>query len=192
MSAVDVVVVGGTAAGVCAAVAAARGGAQVALLEAGRHLGGMVSGGLGYTDVGDVRVLGGLAAEFRRDVAAHYGVPVGAYAGPEPHVAEAILGSWLERAGVAVSFDARVTAVLASGATVTGVVLADGSTVSAGAVIDATYEGDVLALAGATTSIGREDRALHGERFAGRQEIKPGRHSMPCKRALSWGRRRSS
>lgn len=66
MTAFEVVVVGGTAAGVCAAVAAACGGAQTLLLEAGRHLGGMVSGGLGYTDVGDVRVLGGLAAEFRR------------------------------------------------------------------------------------------------------------------------------
>ena len=179
MTSVEVLVVGGTAAGVCAAVAAARGGAQVALLEAGRHLGGMVSGGLGYTDVGDVRVLGGLAAEFRQEVAAHYGVPTGAYAGPEPHVAESILRGWLERAGVAVSFEARVAGVRRSGTAVTGVTLADGSGVTAGVVIDATYEGDVLALAGVTTRIGREDRALHGEEFAGRQEIKPGRHSMP-------------
>lgn len=175
----EVVVVGGTAAGVCAAVAAARGGAQTLLLEAGRHLGGMVSGGLGYTDVGDVRVLGGLAAEFRGDVAAHYGVPVGHFAGPEPHVAEGILRAWLERAGVSVSFGARVTGVLRSGTEITGVELADGSVVTAGVVIDATYEGDVLALAGATTRVGREDRTLHGETFAGRQEIKPGRHSMP-------------
>jgi hypothetical protein len=178
-SSVEVVVVGGTAAGVCAAVAAARGGAQTVLLEAGRHLGGMVSGGLGYTDVGDVRVLGGLAAEFRRDVAAHYGVPVGAHAGPEPHVAEDIFRAWLERAGVTVEFDARVASVVAAGGIVGGVVLDDGSVVTAGVVIDATYEGDVLALAGATTRVGREDRALHGETFAGRQEIKPGRHSMP-------------
>lgn len=177
--AVEVVVVGGTAAGVCAAVAAARGGAQTLLLEAGRHLGGMVSGGLGYTDVGDVRVLGGLAAEFRRDVAAHYGVPVGAYAGPEPHVAEGILRAWLERAGVAVELEARVASLVREGTEVRGVVLGDGSVVTAGVVIDATYEGDVLALAGATTRVGREDRALHGELFAGRQEIKPGRHSMP-------------
>ncbi len=81
----------------------------------------MVSGGLGYTDVGDVRVLGGLAAEFRRDVAAHYGVPVGTYAGPEPHVAEGIFRAWLERAGVTVSFDSRVTGVLRSGLDVSGV-----------------------------------------------------------------------
>lgn len=179
MTGVEVVVVGGTAAGVCAAVAAARGGAQTVLLEAGRHLGGMVSGGLGYTDVGDVRVLGGMAAEFRRDVAEHYGVPVGTYAGPEPHVAEGIFRAWLERAGVEVVFGARVSEVIAAGSTVGGVVLEDGAVVTAGVVIDATYEGDVLALAGASTRVGREDRTLHGEEFAGRQEIKPGRHSMP-------------
>jgi glycine/D-amino acid oxidase-like deaminating enzyme len=179
MSTAEVVVVGATAAGVAAAVAAAEHGAQVALLEAGRHLGGMVSGGLGYTDVGDVRVLGGLAARFRRDVAAHYGVPVGHYAGPEPHVAEAILRRWLEQAGVEVVLDATVAGIEKSGTRVTGVRLASGSLIGAGVVIDATYEGDVLALAGVTTRVGREDRALHGERFAGRREIAPGRHSMP-------------
>lgn len=175
----EVVVVGATAAGVAAAVAAAEHGAQVMLLDAGRHLGGMVSGGLGYTDVGDVRVLGGLAARFRRDVAEHYGVPVGHYAGPEPHVAEGILRRWLEQAGVEVVLDAAVAAVEKSGTRVTGVRLASGGLVGAGVVVDATYEGDVLALAGVATRVGREDRALYGERFAGRREIAPGRHSMP-------------
>ena len=170
----DVLVAGGTAAGVCAAVAAARHGAQVTLLEPGRHLGGMTSGGLGYTDVGDVRVLGGLAAEFRRDVAAHYDVPVGHFAGPEPHVAEAIFVRWLEQAGVDVVLGASLTDVQRTGSTVTGV-----GGYGAGVVIDATYEGDVLALAGVTTRVGREDRTLHGEQFAGRREIVPGRHSMP-------------
>jgi hypothetical protein len=170
----EVLVAGGTAAGVCAAVAAARHGAQVVLLEPGRHLGGMVSGGLGYTDVGDVRVLGGMAAEFRRAVADHYGVPAGHYAGPEPHVAEQILREWLERAGVDVVFGADLQSVTKSGTTVTGV-----GGIGAGVVIDATYEGDVLAGAGVTTRVGREDRALYGERFAGRREPAPGRHSMP-------------
>ena len=60
----DVVVYGATSAGVCAAVAAADAGARVLLVEPGRHLGGMTSGGLGYTDLGDVRVIGGPAARF--------------------------------------------------------------------------------------------------------------------------------
>ncbi|THG29261.1 FAD-dependent oxidoreductase [Naasia lichenicola] len=176
---VEVVVFGGTAAGVCAAVAAARHGAQTVLIESDLHLGGMVSGGLGYTDVGDVRVLGGMAAEFRRDVAAHYGVPVGRFAGPEPHVAESILRSWLERAGVEVRMGTRVVDVQRSGQRLSAVVLGDGSVLSAGAFVDASYEGDLLALAGVSTRIGREDRTLHGEEFAGRREIVPGRHSMP-------------
>src|SRR3954463_14929601 len=112
----DVVVYGATAAGACAAVAAASSGARVVLLEPGRHVGGMTSGGLGYTDVGDVRVLGGMAAEFRAAVAEHYDVPVGRYAGPEPHVAEAIFTRWLESAGVSVTFGARLlSASLAEG-----------------------------------------------------------------------------
>jgi len=72
----DVVVHGATSAGVCAAVAAASTGARVVLLEPGRHVGGMPSGGLGYTDVGDVRLLGGFAARFRQDDCTDLLVPV--------------------------------------------------------------------------------------------------------------------
>lgn len=175
----DVVVVGGTAAGVCAAVSAAREGAAVRLLVEGRHVGGMVSGGLGYTDVGDVRALGGLASRFRQDVADHYRVPVGRYAGPEPHVAEQIFLRWLERSGVEVVLDAGVRAVTIHDGCVDTVETADGAAVRGAVVVDATYEGDVLAMAGARTRVGREARSLHGERFAGRQEIRPGRHAMP-------------
>ncbi|MGH1526625.1 FAD-dependent oxidoreductase [Leifsonia sp. L25] len=106
----DVVVYGATSAGVAAATAAAGAGARVVLVEPGRHLGGMTSGGLGYTDVGDVRALGGAAARLRSDIADHYGTAPGHYAGPEPHVAEAIFRRWLEQAGVDVVFDAALTA----------------------------------------------------------------------------------
>lgn len=174
----DVVVYAATSAGVCAAVAAARTGAGVVLLEPGRHVGGMTSGGLGYTDVGDVRVLGGLAAEFRAAIADHYGVPVGHYAGPEPHVAEAILTRWLEEAGVAVVLDARLESVSVSD-TVIGSVTTRGGVFSGAVFVDASYEGDLMAAAGVPYSVGRESRSLHGERFAGRREVVPGRHSMP-------------
>src|SRR3954463_6475236 len=104
----DVVVYGATAAGACAAVAAASSGARVVLLEPGRHVGGMTSGGLGYTDVGDVRVLGGAAARLRQEGAGHHPGPVCAYAGPDPHVAEAIFTRWLEHPKIDVVFGARV------------------------------------------------------------------------------------
>ena len=69
----DLVVYGGTAGGVITAVAAAREGLTVALLEPGRHLGGMVSGGLGWTDYGKKEVIGGYSLEFFERVGAKYG-----------------------------------------------------------------------------------------------------------------------
>src|SRR5688572_9714674 len=68
----DVVVYGGTAGGIVAAVAAAREGKTVALVEASKHLGGMVSGGLGATDVGNGKAIGGYAREFFDRVRAYY------------------------------------------------------------------------------------------------------------------------
>jgi hypothetical protein len=174
----DVVVHGATSAGVCAAVAAASAGAQVVLLEPGRHVGGMTSGGLGYTDVGDVRVLGGLAARFRQEVADHYGVSVGRYAGPEPHVAEAILRRWLEIAGVEVVFERALLSASVTDGRISRIETSGGA-YEAAVFVDASYEGDLLAAAGVPYAVGREARSLHGETWAGRQELLPGRHTMP-------------
>ena len=58
----DVAVYGATAAGVMAAVAAAEAGAETVLVDSGAHVGGMVSGGLSWTDVGDANVIGGSRA----------------------------------------------------------------------------------------------------------------------------------
>ncbi|NUT55939.1 MAG: FAD-dependent oxidoreductase, partial [Thermoleophilia bacterium] len=92
----DVAVFGATACGVMAAVAARAAGADVVLVEPGRHVGGMVSGGLSWTDVGDTRVLGGLARRFYQAVADHYGTPLWALRGPEPHDAEQLLEGMLD------------------------------------------------------------------------------------------------
>ncbi|HWS51762.1 MAG TPA: FAD-dependent oxidoreductase, partial [Microbacterium sp.] len=127
----DVAVYAATASGVCAAVSAARCGARVVVIEPGRHIGGMTSGGLGYTDIGDVRALGGMAAEFRVAVAEHYGVAVGHFAGPEPHVAEEILTRWLDDAGVTVLLATAVESVEMRGERLHAVELADGNTLTA-------------------------------------------------------------
>ncbi|RLK25260.1 FAD dependent oxidoreductase [Micromonospora sp. M71_S20] len=175
----EVVVYAATSAGVCAAVAAADAGADVLLLEPGRHVGGMTSGGLGYTDVGDVRVLGGPAARFRREVAEHYGVPVGHYAGPEPRVAEAIFQRWLDNPRIRLVTDSAVRSARLRDGRIVEVATGDGRTFAGGVFVDASYEGDLLALAGVPYAVGREDRASYGERWAGRQELLPGRHTMP-------------
>src|SRR6476469_2460336 len=68
----DVVVYGGNASGAAAAVQAARMGKTVVLIEPGRHIGGLTSGGLGWTDSGDKRVIGGISREFYQRVKKHY------------------------------------------------------------------------------------------------------------------------
>jgi hypothetical protein len=154
----DVAVFGATACGVMAAVAARAAGAQTVLVDPGRHIGGMVSGGLGWTDVGDTSVLGGLARRFYAAVADHYGAPLWGVKGPEPHVAERLLTELLE--GVDVRLGERE--------------LPD-----AAVVVDASYEGDVMAAEDVPYTVGRESRDLHGERWAGRQPAyRPSQHNF--------------
>jgi hypothetical protein len=131
----------------------------VVVVDRGRHVGGMVSGGLSWTDVGNERVLGGFARRFYATVAAHYGAPLWSLRGPEPHVAESILTAWLE--GVDVRLDT-------------------GELPDAAVYVDATYEGDLLRRFGIPYRVGREPRSLHGERWAGRQPAtRPGKHNFP-------------
>ncbi len=98
----------------------------VALVEPGRHLGGMVSGGLGWTDVGDRATIGGLAREFYARVARHYGVALWEVLGPEPRVAEAIFRDWLAEAGVMVHFGARLARDERAGRPIRRIVTEDG------------------------------------------------------------------
>ncbi len=157
----DVAVFGATASGVMAAVAAAGVGADTVLVSPGSHIGGMVSGGLSWTDVGEARVLGGLTRRFYTAVAAHYDAPLWGVRGPEPHVAELILSRLLEQAGVHVR-------------------LAETSVPDAAVFVDASYEGDLMAALGVPYAVGRESRERYGERWAGRQPAyRPGRHNFP-------------
>src|SRR5205085_12617152 len=73
VTASDILVYGGTSAGVAAAVQAARAGKKVILLERDMHLGGMTSGGLGQTDIGNKAAIGGISREFYQRVGKHYG-----------------------------------------------------------------------------------------------------------------------
>jgi hypothetical protein len=172
----DVVVYGGTAAGVMAAVAAARAGASVVLLEPGRHVGGMVSGGLGRADVErQESLIGGLALEFARRVGRAYGQEVAWRF--EPSVAERVLGDLLEECRVDVRFGWRLASA-GRGGRIGRVVGETGEAIEARAFVDATYEGDLLAAAGVSYAIGREARSLYDERHAGRRELLPNPHQF--------------
>ncbi|MBI4579998.1 MAG: FAD-dependent oxidoreductase [Planctomycetes bacterium] len=106
----DVVVYGGTAGGVITAIAAANEGASVVLLEPGRHVGGMVTGGLGATDFGRKAVIGGMSREFFERVGKHYSEPISWRF--EPHVAERVFNDWLKDAKVKVLFGRRLASIM--------------------------------------------------------------------------------
>jgi hypothetical protein len=175
----DVVVYGGTAGGVIAAVAATREGMKTALVEPGVHLGGMVSGGLGWTDYGKKEVIGGCALEFYYRVGRHYQMPL--YGQdvawlPEPHVAEEIFRGMVREAGVALFEHERVVeknGVRKQGARVTAIATEAGDQFTARVFIDSTYEGDLMVQAGVSYTFGREAAPQYGESLAGVREQTP-------------------
>lgn len=163
----DVCVYGGTSAGVAAAVRAARHGRSVALVVFGRHLGGLTSSGLGATDSGRIDAIGGLSREFYRRVGAHYGKPEAF--GFEPHVAEAVFGAWVAEEGIQVFLEHRLSTVDMSNRRITALRTENGKVFRAGVYIDASYEGDLMARAGVTFTVGREGNAAYGETLNGVQ-----------------------
>ena len=162
----DVVVYGGTAGGAMAAIAAAHEGARVAVLEPRRYIGGMVSGGLGRTDFDNqIDVIGGMAREFFVRVGQHYGEPMSWTF--EPHVAEGVFTDWLKDSGVDLFFEHRLDTVDKQDARIVSVRMENGAVFAAKIFIDATYEGDLLARAGVSYTVGREGSEMYGESLAG-------------------------
>jgi hypothetical protein len=164
----DVVVYGGTAAGAMAAIAAAREGLKTAIIEPGRHLGGMTTGGLSHTDVGKPETIGGLALEFYKRVGQKYNRDLAFDF--EPHIAEAVLTGMVQEAGVKLFFDHRLreeSAVDKWRGRVKEIYCWNATSFTAKVFIDASYEGDLLKLAGITFKFGRESSNEHGEGLAG-------------------------
>jgi hypothetical protein len=173
----DVVVYGATAGGAIAAIAAAQEGMRVALVEPGRHVGGMLTGGLGKTDMDrQENVIGGLAREFFERAGKHYGEPVSWRF--EPSVAERILNDWLREAGVQVFFDQRLAGVRKQSRRIAQLRTVAGKDFAAAVFIDSSYEGDLMKAAGVSYAVGRDSRALYGESLAGRQDFLPGSHQF--------------
>lgn len=161
----DVCIYGGTSGGVAAAVQAARQGQSVVLVEFGRHLGGLTSGGLGATDIGNKGAIGGIAREFYGRLGEHYG-KVEAWTF-EPGVAERLFESFIEQAGVPVFRERRLKSVQREGNRLTTLETEDGSVFRAKMFIDASYEGDLMAAAGVSYAVGRESNAEYGETLNG-------------------------
>ncbi|HFB98055.1 MAG TPA: FAD-dependent oxidoreductase, partial [Bryobacterales bacterium] len=177
----DLVVYGGTAGGVMTAVAGAREGLSVVLLEPRDHVGGMVTGGLSWSDIGKEEVIGGLALEFAWRVGNKYKMRHYMPRGPrvwafEPKVAEAVMREMLKEAGVKVLFRHRLKekgGVVKEGTRVERIVMENGASFAAKIFADCTYEGDLMAQAGISYTWGREGVDEYGESLAGVRERTP-------------------
>ncbi len=176
----DVVVYGGTAAGVVAAVAAAREGAKVTLVEPGTHLGGMASGGLGWTDFGVKACIGGMSLEFFQRVGKKYNTDIAWTF--EPHVAESVFNEMAREAGVKIRLASRLKengGVAKSGAALTQITIENGDVFQAAVFVDASYEGDLMAKAGVSYTYGREAGSQYGESLAGVRD-RTSAHQFPA------------
>lgn len=172
----DVVVYGGTASGVIAAVSAAREGSKVVLVNQNAHLGGMVSNGLFHTDVGKPQVIGGIAKEFWDRGDAYYAQhPIDRRSSwfIEPHIAEVIFRQMLDEAHVTVALSERIKergGVQRNGKNITSITTEKGHTFTGKVFIDATYEGDLMAFSGTSFTYGREGQSQYHEYSAGVRE----------------------
>ncbi len=186
----DVVVYGDSAAGVAAAVQAARMEKSVILISQYGHLGGLTSSGLGWTDIGNSKILGGISREFYHKVYLHYQkedawvqqskdeFPKKGQGAPtfddetqlgsvfEPKVAEMIFDELVAEAGVKVidgRLDLNQDAPM-NGQRITDILLEDGTKIGSKMFIDASYEGDLLAAAGVSFTVGREANSVYDEK----------------------------
>lgn len=177
----DVIVYGATPGGFCAAIAAAREGASVILLEPTDHVGGVNTGGLCFSDSNQTvrSTVLGLFDEWHLRVEADYqkrGVALPYKVSEkdhkpwtyEPHVAAEVTKAMLDEAGVKVLTKQALRKVSKAGAHITRITTRDGD-FSAKVFIDTTYEGDLMAAAGVSWTIGREGRQEFGEPLAGKQ-----------------------
>lgn len=177
----EVIVYGSTPGGFCAAIAAAREGASVILLEPTDHVGGMITGGLSHCDSNQMvrSTLMGLFDEWHTRVVKDYtdrglkapynpALKNQATWTYEPHVAMRVTKQMLDEAGVVVLTNRYLKSVTKEGPRISSIVTGNG-TFSAKVYVDGTYEGDLMAAAGVDWTIGREGRDEHGESLAGKQ-----------------------
>ena len=193
----DIAIFGGTSAGIAAAVQAKRMGNSVVIAEWTQHLGGLTTGGLGATDIGNKAAIGGIAREFYEQIAVHYdraqswkwekphlsaALGSGQERGRdplvektgrptkwtfEPSVAMSIYERWLKDAGVAVHLGEKLASVKKDGARIVEFTTEGGRTYRAKMFIDASYEGDLMAKACVSYHVGREGNAEYGETLNG-------------------------
>lgn len=190
----DIIIYGGTSAAVTAAVQAKKLGKSVIIVSPDLHLGGMTSGGLGFTDTGNKTVIGGLAREFYHRLFLHYSNPdswkwqkreeygnkgqgTPAVDGEnrtmwifEPHAAEKVFEDFIKENQIQVWRDEwldREKGVTVKKGKITAIRTLSGKVFQGKMFIDATYEGDLMAATRVSYTFGREPAALYKEKWGG-------------------------
>ena len=188
----DMVIYGSSPAAISAAVQAKRMGKTAVVVSPETRIGGLTTGGLGQTDIGNKSAFGGIALEFYRDVATYYSdsanwprqnpqtyFPDGQCAGSrdkgtmwtfEPSAALTILEGWEKRDGLDIrrgEWLDREKGVLKENGRISAIKTLSGKTYRGKVFIDATYEGDLMAAAGVSYTVGREANSVYGETING-------------------------
>jgi len=166
----DLIVYGATPSGIMAATAAKKEGVSVLIVEPGKYLGGMVAGGLGRTDVAGREFVGGLTKKYFDEVASYTKSEKQTPGRPwdlESHIAEKVFKDWIQKAETDVVFGRRLVRVVKDGNVIRELVFSNGKRYSAKIFIDASYEGDLMALAGVSYTCGRECTDEYNEPAAG-------------------------
>jgi hypothetical protein len=202
----DVLVYGATSAGIAAAVQVSRMGKTVIIVEPGTHIGGLTTGGLSWTDIGNKQVVGGIAREFYRRIKARYDDDAAwkwetrqhyftarhsenrsgedAMWTFEPKVASDVYREMIAQYKIPIvtraRFDLRGNkGVVRQGERIVAIVMEDGTRYSGKMFIDATYEGDLMAKAGVRYTTGREANAQYGENYNGVEAERRHGHQFP-------------
>ncbi len=192
----DVIIYGGTSSAITSAVQVVKMGKTVIVVSPDKHLGGLSSGGLGFTDTGDKSVIGGLAREFYHRLYLHYqtndawkwqklsdygnkGQGTPAIDGAErtmwifePHAAEKVFEDFVKENNITVYRDEwleRDNGVEMKEGKITSITTLSGKKFSGKMFIDATYEGDLMASSKVSYSVGREANSVYNEESNGIQ-----------------------
>lgn len=184
----DICIYGGTSAGVIAAYTAKKMGKSVVLIAPDGHIGGLSSGGLGQTDIGNKIAIGGLSREFYKKLGSVYGEDESWKF--EPKEALKIFNDYIKEANIPVIYNKRIDKVVKKKAQIKKISLTDtygtGSAtdwIEADVFLDCTYEGDLFALAGVSYTVGREDNKTYNETVNGyflpAYLKQSGRHQFP-------------
>jgi hypothetical protein len=172
----DICIYGATSAGIIAAYTAKKLGKSVIVLDAGKHIGGLTTGGLGFTDIGNKYAVTGLGLDYYRRMGKRYGKFESWIF--EPHVAAEVFKEYMDAAGIKIYQQHELQKVISENKTIRELefshALANGYgeakvKVRAKVYIDCTYEGDLMAKAGVSYTVGRESNAQYGETYNGVQ-----------------------